>query len=185
MSDIREFTESFIKAEWRALIATHSDPDDASYEAAQKEASRFLESAPGSVVTLGFGRPLGVEPSTQLSREEAEEQFHPRPLFAIAEYDVGSPLYAAFVGSPRDESGRRFDRMLVIEERGGDPRIVGVTGVDPFAEGTPLPWEPLGGKQVPENAAIVRVLEISRPTNQHHAAEYDRLVQSSEEHGRG
>ena len=186
MTDIRQFVEAFIDAERMALVATHSEADEADYRAALDSAAQFLASGPGSVVTLGFGRPAGDAAAGLISRDAAQEQFQPRTLFAIATYELdGQPVHVAFVGSPRDKRGRRFDRALVVAERNGDAKIVGMAGVDPFAEVTPLPWEPLGGRQVPLDASPIRVEGVQRPTNDVHAAEYDRLVQSARERSDG
>lgn len=186
MNDIREFVDAFIEAEHKALIATHTEPNEAPYRAAHEAAAGYLHSVPGSVVTLGFGRSSSAEPSGLITPEVAADQFHPRALYAIAEYEVGgSATYLAVVGSPRDRAGRRIDRGLVIAIVDGHPRVVGMSGIDPFALGTPLPWEPLGGVQLPPGLTPVSVLEVQRPTNDDHATELDRLVSSAKGHSDG
>jgi hypothetical protein len=176
MDDIRETVEGFIDAEHAARVATVSEPSDQVVAQKMAQAEAYLVSAPGSIVTLRFGRAPGSPASSLISVDDASEQYHPRALFLLEELAASTgPLFRAVVGSPVDGVGRRFDTALILRRSTAGPRIVGVAGLDPFAgPDEPVAWEALGGVQVPPDARVVAVEGIRRPTNPAHADLYDR-----------
>jgi hypothetical protein len=173
-------------AERRALVATHSEPDQGMVEAAVSEAEEYLGNQSAASYGLGLGRPSNIPGSSLTRRQHAEAQFQPRPLFVIAEFDVaGKPIYQAIVGSPRDPEGWFYADALTVVEDEGQYRIVGRAGVDAFGPTDPLDWEPLGGVQVDTSNPPVRITALRRPRDADHAAAHDRLVASATEQSHG
>jgi hypothetical protein len=166
-----EFTQGFVADEHAARQAAYLAPDDASYEEAERKASEYLLSEPGSIVVLGFDRSPDAS---------GAELFHPRALYLVARHRAGDrEVFRAFVSSPTDRRGRRYGLALNIASVGGELKIVGETAVNVFESEETLVWEPAGGDQFDAIGPPEEVAKLQRPSNPVHAAHFDSYEEAA------
>jgi hypothetical protein len=176
LRDIADFVEAFASDEHKARIAMYTEADDDRYRELEERAASFLESAPGSIVTLGFSRSPGAVAKALLVRPQDAEGFSKRVLYLVSKHETSSgPAFKALVSDPTDAEGRYLADSLHIRIRVGGPRIVGRAAVSPFGDDDAVEWEPLGGDQLEDAGPPVKVAKLRRPLDPAHAAAFDAI----------
>jgi hypothetical protein len=177
LRQVVEFVDSFAADEHAARIAMYTEPDDERYRALEGRAAAHLESAPGSILTLGFGRGSGPAAQKILDRPEHADAFSKRSIFLVTEHETPSgPAFRALVSDPTDAEGRYLADALHIRMLEGRPRIVGRAAISPFGDDDGIEWEPMGGDQLEGAGPAVDVVKLRRPLDSVHAAFYDAIV---------
>jgi hypothetical protein len=176
LRDMVDFVEAFASDEHAARVAMYTEPDDDRYRELEGRAAAYLESAPGSIVTLGFGRGSGAAAKRALSRPQDAEALSKRVVYLASKHDSpAGPAFRAVVSDPRDAEGRYLADSLHIRIRDGQPRIVGKAAVSPFGDDNVLEWEPAGGDQLEDAGPAVKVAKLRPPLDAAHAAVYDAI----------
>jgi hypothetical protein len=176
LRDIKGFVEAFASDEHAARVAMYTEPDDDRYRELESRASGYLESAPGSIVTLGFGRGSGAAAKRALSRPQDAEALSKRVVYLVSKHDSpAGPAFKALVSDPRDADGRYLADSLHIRVRDGQPRIVGKAAVSPFGDDDDVEWETAGGDQLEDVGPPVEVAKLRRPLDDAHGAVYDAI----------
>jgi hypothetical protein len=176
LRDIADFLETFASDEHAARVAMYTEPDDDRYRELEERAAGHLESVPGSIMTLGFGRGSGDAAKALLDRPQDAGGFSKRVVYLVSKHDSTSgPAFRALVSDPTDAEGRYLADALHVRLRDGGPRIVGRAVMSPFDSDDAAEWEPLGGDQLEDAGPPSEVAKLRRPLDPAHAAVYDQM----------
>jgi hypothetical protein len=170
LRDAVAVVEGFLADEFAARRSMYFGSDE-EYEQAAARAESHLHSAPGSPLTLGFGRPTGPAGAVSDMEREIAADYRQRPLFLVSRHRRGDEtVYRALVGR-HDRAGGGYAEALHLAPVDGELKVVGRAGVNPF--GSELAWEPLGGDQLEAAGPPLEVAKLQRPEEPESAAHYD------------
>lgn len=180
--EVVQFARAFVKAEYDALLARHTEPDDAKFRKKSTSVQKYL----GRGVEIPLQRPIKTDDNWFNTGKEMVKYgtLAPRKIFQIKRYDNGSggPLYRVYASShtrPR-RGGYPYGSSLFLREEGSRLEVISIYDLDILGQegqhlkSDGLTWILASGDKVARLGEPSAVRKIEPPDHPEHRADYDR-----------
>lgn len=174
MDETIAFVNRVIDAEYRALRASYTEPDDDAYLRLHREAEALFDNRPGHVMALGFGRPPGESPERLAELAGAAEQFAPRTLFVVRRrrHPTRGDVFEAVVGPSRRSAAPQYDERWLVARVDGTPKVIARYARDRARRDEPA-WELVSGTDLTELGPALEVRRLTPPSKPAQRADWD------------
>jgi hypothetical protein len=171
------FFDAFLDAEYAALVALYSEPDDAVLAGLVAAAQRYLSSSPEARMAVGLNRAPGV--SARQLEEDAKllGQLRRRALFQVVEFEHPSlgALFGAYASSQDAYTIGAYERLFYAA--GLDtPKIIAAYVPELLAPAPPVTWRRLQGMEIDRPGRPVAVRRLTEPTRKAHRQDWNTTL---------
>lgn len=172
-----DFIQSFIQAEYKALMTTYTEPDENLFDEAIRQSEDFLYIAPNHIMSLGFGRPPGLSSDEIEEMAEEASKFNPRVLFLAKHYEhpVFGDLYVFYASGYHDMPLLAYDTTFYVALVEKKLKIISKYVVGFNSGIDELEWEYLCGTKVDQLGDLIEVRKFIEPESRPHKADYNNL----------
>lgn len=172
---VEEFIRGFFTAEYAALVAVYSEPDDDIVAQLEQKAMTYLHVEPGHIMSLGFGRPPGLSPEEVAKDADYVSELQERVLFLIIRYQrqEGNDLYGCFVSSTQKLSGLAYASCFYVTAIDGEAKIIAHYTPGLYSPEESLTWRRLDGSTIDNPGHPVEARKFVPPTMPAHLEHYN------------
>jgi hypothetical protein len=161
---------AYLDAEYAAVVATRTEPDDAVVNRARAAVEAFLNTGPDGRMASTIGRAPGMTAAAVEALAATVDQVVRRTLFQVVEYrhPALGRLFAGYAGGQSMLSKGAYGRLLYATELAGEPKIISEYVPDILEPAPPVAWSVLQGAQIAPPGRPGAVRQFTGPTYEPH-----------------
>ncbi|PSN17900.1 hypothetical protein C7271_15335 [filamentous cyanobacterium CCP5] len=169
------FIRNFIQAEYEALIAVYTNPEDGVVDEKIRQAEEYFYIKPNHIMSLGFGRAPGMTEEDVIEMADEASDFQPRTLFQGKHYKHASlgDLYRFYASSYHDMPLLAYNSSFYVASLDTELKIISKYVISIGGNKKRLEWEYLCGTKINQLGDLIETRKFVSPESRAHKLDYD------------